>query len=116
MGDRVQRERALLVFRPSYARLELIFKVLLALLALSFLGSAVWVGFDPMDLAAGPRSVRDARPHGPFDPLLVALAMVGAVGGSLMNLAYPYFLEAKGWRGPQYRRVELYDFLLAMSG
>jgi Mn2+/Fe2+ NRAMP family transporter len=40
--------------------------------------------------------------------------MIGAVGGSLMNLAYPYFLEAKGWRGPQYRRVQFYDFLLAI--
>ena len=41
--------------------------------------------------------------------------MIGAVGGSLMNLAYPYFLEAKGWRGPQYRRVQFYDFLLAVD-
>ena len=52
--------------------------------------------------------------HGAYDPLHVALAMIGAVGGSLMNLAYPYFLEAKGWRGPEYRRVQLYDFLLGM--
>ncbi|MFI4945475.1 MAG: divalent metal cation transporter, partial [Burkholderiales bacterium] len=48
------------------------------------------------------------------DPLLVALAMIGAVGGSLMNLAYPYFMEAKGWRGPQYRRLAFYDLLLAV--
>jgi Mn2+/Fe2+ NRAMP family transporter len=41
--------------------------------------------------------------------------MIGAVGGSLMNLVYPYFLEAKGWRGPQFRRVQTYDFLLAVS-
>jgi len=40
--------------------------------------------------------------------------MIGAVGGSIMNLAYPYFLDAKGWRGPQYRRVQMYDFMLAM--
>ncbi len=53
--------------------------------------------------------------QGRFSPLLVAGAMIGAVGGSLMNLAYPYFLEAKGWRGPQYRRVQFYDFLLAVT-
>jgi vacuolar-type H+-ATPase subunit I/STV1 len=40
--------------------------------------------------------------------------MIGAVGGSLMNLVYPYFIDEKGWRGPQYRRVQLYDFLLAV--
>jgi hypothetical protein len=32
-----------------------------------------------------------------------------------MNLAYPYFLEAKGWRGPQYRKVAFYDLLLAVA-
>ena len=52
--------------------------------------------------------------HGAYDPSHVALAMIGAVGGSLMNLVYPYFLDAKGWRGPQYRRVQLYDFILGM--
>ena len=32
----------------------------------------------------------------------------------MMNLVYPYFLDSKGWRGPQYRRVQMYDFLLAV--
>ncbi len=40
--------------------------------------------------------------------------MVGAVGGSLVNLVYPYFLDQKGWRGPAYRRVQNFDFLLAV--
>jgi hypothetical protein len=31
-----------------------------------------------------------------------------------MNLVYPYFLEQKGWRGPQYRRLQTYDFLLGV--
>ena len=53
--------------------------------------------------------------QGVYNPGAVALAMIGAVGGSLMNLVYPYFLDAKGWRGPQYRRVQLYDFLLAVT-
>jgi hypothetical protein len=53
--------------------------------------------------------------RGQFGPLLVAAGMIGAVGGSLMNLVYPYFLVSKGWRGPQFRRVQTYDFLLAMA-
>jgi Mn2+/Fe2+ NRAMP family transporter len=31
-----------------------------------------------------------------------------------MNLAYPTFIEQKGWRGPAYRRVQMYDFFLAI--
>ena len=103
-----------LVFRPEYARLETIFKVLLAVLAVSFLGSAAWVGFDPRGVVQGLYRLELPEQRGQFDPLLVAVAMIGAVGGSLMNLVYPYFLDAKGWKGPQYRRVQFYDLLLAV--
>ncbi|MFM8336478.1 MAG: divalent metal cation transporter, partial [Opitutaceae bacterium] len=50
-----------------------------------------------------------------YNPMLVAGAMIGAVGGSLMNLIYPYFLEAKGWRGPRYLSVQRYDLLLGIG-
>ena len=104
-----------LVFRPAYDRLEWVFKFFLAVLSVSFIGSAVWVGFDPLGVARGLVRFEMPGRHGHFNPLLVAVAMIGAVGGSLMNLVYPYFLEAKGWRGPQYLRVQFYDFMLAIA-
>ena len=103
-----------LVFRPSYRLLELVFFVFLAVLSVSFLGCALWVGFDAGEFARGLFRVEMPGRYGAYDPSLVALAMIGAVGGSLMNLVYPYFLEAKGWRGPQYRRVQQYDFVLGV--
>jgi Mn2+/Fe2+ NRAMP family transporter len=103
-----------LVFRPSYERLETAFKVFLAVLSVSFLGCAVWVGPDLAGVAQGLFRWELPEQKGHFDPLLVATAMIGAVGGSIMNLVYPYFLEAKGWRGPQYRRVQFYDLLLGV--
>lgn len=103
-----------LVFRRSYRALELVFLFFLAVLSVSFLGSAVWVGFDPGEVARGLVRVELPGRQGVYDPWQVALAMVGAVGGSLMNLVYPYFLDAKGWRSPSYRRVQQYDFLLGV--
>ena len=103
-----------LVFRPSYRRIEAVFMAFLAILSVSFVGSALWVGFDAGELARGLVRLEMPGRHGAYDPWHVALAMVGAVGGSLMNLVYPYFLEAKGWRGPAYRRVQLYDLLLGI--
>ena len=67
------------------------------------------------DVAHGLVRMEMPGKQGAYEPCAVALAMIGAVGGSLMNLAYPYFLDAKGWRGPQYRRVQIYDFLLAVT-
>ncbi len=103
-----------LVFRPSYARFENLFKVFVGVLAVSLLGCALWVGVDPMGVVKGVFTFEIPRQHGPFSALLVAIGMVGAVGGSLVNLVYPYFLDQKGWRGPQYRRVQNYDFLVAV--
>lgn len=103
-----------LVFTPSYRRLELAFLVFLGVLSVSFLGSALWVGFEPAEVARALFRAELPAQRGHFNPLLVAIAMVGAVGGSLMNLVYPYFLEAKGWVGPQYLKVQRYDLLLGV--
>lgn len=88
--------------------------VFLGVLSVSFLGSALWVGVDVGGALQGLVRVELPGQRGHFNPALVALAMIGAVGGSLMNLAYPYFLEAKGWRGAQYLKVQRYDFLLGV--
>ena len=103
-----------LVFGPTFRSLERLFFFFLAVMSVSFLGSAIWVGADPKDVVRGLVRVEMPGAHGAYNPWRVALAMIGAVGGSLMNLAYPYFLEAKGWSGPEYRKVQLYDFVLAI--
>ena len=105
----------ILVFQPTFRRLEVAFLFFLGVLSVSFLGSAIWVGFDPAEVLKGLVRVELPAQRGHFNPLLVAAAMIGAVGGSMMNLVYPYFLEAKGWRGPQYLRVQRYDFLLGIA-
>ena len=101
-------------FRPVYRSLEIVFKVLLALLSVSFVGVAVWVGADPAEVLRGTFTFALPAQTGPFDSMLLVVGTIGAVGGSLMNLAYPYFIQQKGWNGPQYRRVQMYDFLLAV--
>ena len=104
-----------IVFRPAYARVERLFLVLLALLTVSLLGTAIWAGPSPAGILRGTLAFEMPPQAGPFDSLLLAIGMLGAIGGSVMNLVYPYFLDQKGWRGPQYRRVQTYDFLLGIA-
>jgi Mn2+/Fe2+ NRAMP family transporter len=103
-----------LVLQGEYKPLEWVFKFFLAVLSISFLGSAIWVGFNAAEVLAGLYRFEMPGQQGNFNPVMVAMAMIGAVGGSFMNLVYPYFLEEKGWRGPQYRRVQVYDLLLGV--
>jgi Mn2+/Fe2+ NRAMP family transporter len=98
----------------AYGPLEWTFKIFLALLSVSFVGSAVWVGFSGTEVLQGLFRFEMPGRQGSFSAMTVALAMIGAVGGSFMNLAYPYFLEEKGWRGPKYLRVQFYDLLLGV--
>jgi Mn2+/Fe2+ NRAMP family transporter len=101
-------------FRPTYRALDLVFKVLLALLSISFIGGALWVGPDFGGIVKGTFTLSLPPQKGPFQSMELAVATIGAVGGSIMNLAYPTFIQQKGWRGPAYRRVQMYDFIVAV--
>lgn len=103
-----------IVFRPVFQRIEWFFKLLLVVLSVSFLGTALWVGPNPIGILEGTLAFKLPPQSGPYGSLLVAIGMIGAVGGSLMNLVYPYFLEGKGWNSPAHRKVQTYDFLLAV--
>jgi Mn2+/Fe2+ NRAMP family transporter len=104
----------LVVFRPIWNRVEWIFKIFIILMTVCLVGTAVWVGPNLLGIVKGTIAFELPPQQGPFGAMAVAMAMVGAVGGSLLNLVYPYFLEQKGWNGPKYRRVQTYDFLLAI--
>lgn len=109
-----------IIFRPVLGNIEGFFKILLVVLSISFLGTALWVGPNPAGILEGTFAFKLPQPSEvpnqsePFDALLVAIGLIGAVGGSLMNLVYPYFLEDKGWNSPAHRKVQTYDFLLAI--
>lgn len=103
-----------LVFQPIYSLVERIFKVFLALLAFSFVAIAIWLGPDVAAMAKGATSIELPEQKGEFHSVTLVLAILGAMGGSIMNLAYPYFLQEKGWNRPVYRRLQMYDFLLGV--
>jgi len=104
----------LVVFKPVYNRAEFVFKIFIVVMTASLVGTAVWVGPDLLGITKGTFAFELPEQHGPFSSMAVAMAMVGAVGGSLLNLVYPYFLEQKGWNSPKYRKLQTYDFILAI--
>jgi Mn2+/Fe2+ NRAMP family transporter len=103
-----------LVQRPVFRRIEVVFLLFLGLLSVSLLGNALWVGPDPGGILRGVFGFELPAQRGSFDPKLVAVSLIGAVAGSLANLMYPYFIREKGWNGPEYRKVQLYDLALGV--
>lgn len=100
---------AIFVYRGLYRRLEVVFFVFLAMLSVSIVGVAAWSGPDPAAAARGVLLFDLPERQGSYGALLVVTSLIGAVGGSIANLMYPYFMQQKGWRGPRFRRLQLWD-------
>ena len=100
---------AAIVFCGLYTHIEKVFYVLLGVLSVSLIGVALWSGPSPVAALKGTLFFALPEQTGPFGALLIVTSLIGAVGGSIANLLYPYFIQQKGWRGPRFRRLQLYD-------
>ena len=104
----------LLVFRPQYRRIELLFFILAGLLTVSLIALAAWAGPSAGDIARGIVGFSIPSTLGRFDAIFLMVALVGAIAGSVANLMYPYFMREKGWTTPQHRRVQRYDLIFGI--
>jgi Mn2+/Fe2+ NRAMP family transporter len=100
---------AYFLFRGAYSHVEIVFYAFLVMLSVSLIGVALWSGPDPIAAAKGVFLFAVPEQRGPFSAFLVVVSLIGAVGGSIANLMYPYFMQQKGWAGPKFRRLQHYD-------
>jgi hypothetical protein len=104
-----------LVTRPNqYKGLEWIANAAIVSLAGTFLIALVGTGFSPVEFLKG-MTFRIPPDEGPIGALLVVIALIGTVGGSAANLLYTYFMSEKGWQGPGFRKLQIYDLLLGVA-
>jgi Mn2+/Fe2+ NRAMP family transporter len=102
------------VFHYFYRRIEVLLLVMAAMLTLSLLSLAIAVGPSPPDLVKGVIGFQVPKTIGRFDAMFIAVSMMGAVGGGLANLMYPYFIAEKGWNRPKHRRLQQYDLIFGI--
>ena len=100
---------AIIVFKGILKRIEIIFYIFLILLSSSLIGIAIWTGPDPVSATKGIFMFDIPSKSGSFGALLVITSLIGAVGGSIANLLYPYFIQQKGWNSPKFRKIQIYD-------
>jgi Mn2+/Fe2+ NRAMP family transporter len=94
----------------QYKTLELIAKVSVGILMLTFFVAVAIHGFDFIALLRG-LAFRVPADTGAFGAVVIVAAIIGAVGGSAANLLYPYFMQDKGWDRPVYRKLQVVDLL-----
>ncbi len=100
--------------KGAYRLIERIFKVVLAVMVLTFVVGIVLVGINWAELVKGFAFELPPQ-QGLFDSGLVASSLVLATLGSMANLFYPEFLREKGWTTPAHRKVQQYDLLFGTA-
>jgi Mn2+/Fe2+ NRAMP family transporter len=103
----------MLVRSGRYRALEIVARLSVGVLVLAFVLSAVATRPDPGGIARG-LAFQLPSDTGAFGALLVAAALIGAVGGSAGNLMYPEFVRSKGWRGPAFLPLLRIDLLVGV--
>lgn len=99
--------------RNEYTALERVAQLAVVVIVIVFLIGAAGSGVRPLDLVQG-LAFELPENKGPVGALLVLISLIGTVGGSASNLIYPYLMRDKGWIGPTYRRLQIYDLLLGV--
>src|SRR5690606_38050180 len=101
--------------KNEYKALEWAATASVLVLAGTFL---VALGYAGIDFGGAARGLAFGIPpnQGPISALVLLVAVIGAVGGSTNNLLYVYFMKAKGWHGPRFRRQQLFDLGVGTFG
>ncbi|WP_408010352.1 Nramp family divalent metal transporter [Pseudalkalibacillus sp. A8] len=101
--------------RNVYKSIENLMKLLLGVMTISFLGIAIYAVPNFGGILRGTIGFGVPENQGVFSVFLIALSLIGAVGGSLTNFLYPYYAKEKGWNSPAYLKIQRYDLLFGIS-
>lgn len=104
---------ALLLRGHQYNTLETIARISVGILILAFFTAVALHGFSLTALLGG-LVFGVPEDTGAFGAVLLLAAVIGAVGGSAANLLYPYFMQDRGWDGPAYRKLQIFDLLVGV--
>lgn len=97
-----------------YKALEIVAQITMAALVVAFVIALFGSGVDILHLFEG-LLFEIPKGEGVLTGVVTATALIGAVGGSAANILYPYFMRDKGWIGPRFRKVQVYDLLFAVG-
>lgn len=105
----------ILARRPNeYRGLEIVARIALAVFVVTFVWALIGSGIDVPAFLRGLFAFDLPPDQGAFGSVLIVISIIGTIGGSVANLVYPYFVRDKGWRGPEFRRLQVFDLLFGV--
>jgi len=93
--------------------IENIMKGLLVIMTLTFIGLAIWSTPSVTGIIKGTIGFDIPEDVGLYGASLIAISLIGAVGGSVTNFLYPYYMKEKGWIKPDHKKMQRNDLIFA---
>lgn len=97
----------------AYPKMELVMKILLAIMTVCFVGLAAASKPDILDMAGGVFGFSMPEGTGVFGAMMLTISLVGAVAGSLTNFLYPHSMREKGWVDASYKKIQRNELLFS---
>lgn len=105
-----------LMFRGGYAGVERVSKVVIVVLAGSFVIVAAMARPAPLAVVRGLLIPECPGAAGFYSYVLLLMALAGTTVGSINHLKYPAYVYEKGWRGPADASRQRVDLALSVIG
>jgi Mn2+/Fe2+ NRAMP family transporter len=99
--------------RNVYAKLEVIMKILLAIMTVSFVGLAIFSKPNILEILHGAVGFALPEGEGVFSSLVLSFSMFGTVAGSILNFIYPQVIREKGWTEAKHKKTQRNELLFS---
>ena len=99
----------------GYSVVEKFCKVLIATMGVSLIIAAVISKPDPTAILRGAFIPSLPQSDGLYSTMLILMALVGTMAGSLTNLTYAYYINEKGWKNTSHLKEQRFDLIFGVT-
>jgi len=98
----------------GYGVVEKFCKVLIAVMGVSLIVAAIISRPDPTEILRGMLIPSIPQSDGLYSSMLILMALVGTMAGSLTNLTYAYYIDEKGWKNTSHLKEQRFDLIFGV--
>ena len=99
----------------GYSVVENFCKVLIATMGVSLIVAAIISKPDPTEILRGAFIPSLPQSDGLYSSMLILMALVGTMAGSLTNLTYAYYIDEKGWKNTSHLKEQRFDLIFGVT-
>ncbi|MFC2169707.1 Nramp family divalent metal transporter [Acidobacteriota bacterium] len=104
-----------LMIKGGYKKLEIFLKALIAVMGFFLVIAAFLAKPQPLAILKGMLIPVFPESQSTYSTILLIMALIGTEAGSITNISYTYFLDAKGWKDRSMLKYQRRDLIFGIA-